>query len=135
MGVNDWYDNTVMYLKENKITTLDVLVQLGFNGYENFDFFGIASSQTNRDLRANEFYKNKNILYSCQMFLNPMISEHSRTIYGVIDFLGDIGGILGIITSIFGFFICPYSEFDFFINASKKIWKPRLEDQKYFNGK
>jgi hypothetical protein len=69
------------------------------------------------------------------MYLDPMISEHSRTIYGVIDFLGDIGGILSIITNFFGFFICPYSKFDFFINASKKIWKPRQEDQKYFNDK
>jgi hypothetical protein len=43
-------------------------------------------------------------------------------VYGLIDLIGDIGGIIELMALIFGLFIGPFAEHDLYIKATKKFY-------------
>ena len=122
-------------LRENQIETEDVLLQLGVNGVNDWTFFDLAWVEMRRDLIENDFYFNPNILYSAQIFLDDIIIEHSRSIYGIIDFLGDIGGILEILSMFVHFFIFNYAVHKFIQTAARKIFQVQTKKHHHFKNK
>ena len=48
--------------------------------------------------------------------------KHSRTVYNMIDFIGDLGGVIELITLLFGFFLLPIAEHSFLINAIQNLF-------------
>lgn len=51
-----------------------------------------------------------NELFNCVFWLQPEQAVHERTIFGILDLLGDLGGVTEVIIIIFGFFLYPISE-------------------------
>ena len=49
--------------------------------------------------------------------MSDNIVEHYRIVYGFIDFMGDIGGILGLMISICAFITGAFVQHDFVIKA------------------
>ena len=45
--------------------------------------------------------------------------EHSRALYGFLDIIGDLGGVLELIILIFGFFINSIAEQAFLLASAK----------------
>ena len=53
-----------------------------------------------------------------EIFLDPNIIYHSRSVYGILDLFGDVGGLLGILTPFISYFIAPYNETSFLLKAA-----------------
>ena len=63
----------------------------------------------------------KGVYYKFELYNHNIKTTHYRTVYGVIDLLGDIGGILEIITIFFSIFISSIAEHAFNVKAMK-LW-------------
>ena len=48
--------------------------------------------------------------------------EHERLIYGIFDLLGDLGGILEVLTVTITFFLSPFTEHGFFMKAMERLY-------------
>ena len=57
---------------------------------------------------------------------------HSRSVYTLLDLLGDYGGLQEMFFLILGFFIAPFSEHSFVLNAIKKLYLVKTEDPTLF---
>ena len=58
--------------------------------------------------------------------------EHSREIYNIMDLIGDLGGVMEIITTLCGIFIFPISEHSFTLKALESLYLGRTKDKKLF---
>ena len=58
--------------------------------------------------------------------------EHNRRVYSLLDFLGDIGGVVEVLAAMFGFFLYPLAEFMFILDATKHIFLARTSDASLF---
>ena len=56
-------------------------------------------------------------------------------IYGFMDLLGDLGGVLEIILITFGFFMNNISEHSFYTNSISKLYMANTKDEKLFGKK
>ena len=65
--------------------------------------------------------------------------SYSRSVYGLSDLLGELGGVFELILLIFGFFLFPISEHSFILKAGQKLFYakspqnttfPKHQDQK-----
>lgn len=50
-----------------------------------------------------------NEVFSMNFYLGTPGAEYTRTVYSILDFLGDIGGLFGIFSMFFSFFIGFYN--------------------------
>ena len=74
-------------LTENSIETEDSFLSFGFIGLKDYVFHDIGQVyMTDKPLR------NSTIVFSSEVFLDTNMKVHSRTVYGIFDLLGDIGG-------------------------------------------
>ena len=58
--------------------------------------------------------------------------RHIRYIYGILDILGDLGGVTEVIMILFGFFLYPISEHSFVLQALRRLYKARTTDESLF---
>lgn len=49
-----------------------------------------------------------------------------------MDLLGDLGGVVEVLTILFGIFLFPISEFSFILEASQKLFYARSTDKSLF---
>jgi hypothetical protein len=61
-----------------------------------------------------------------------MSYSYSRRIYGWFDLLGDLGGVTDVFVLIFTYFFAPISEFNFILEASKKLFMARTKTDDLF---
>ena len=54
---------------------------------------------------------------------------HERHSYGVVSLIGDLGGVLEIMVTLFGVFILPISNHSFVMKAFEKLYLVRTEDK------
>lgn len=76
-----------------------------------------------------------NPIVQIKLFLNTVIKTHSRTVYGVIDLLGDLGGVLEVIMVFTGAIFLPLSEHHFILQAAKRMFIARTKDPTIFQDK
>jgi hypothetical protein len=57
---------------------------------------------------------------------------HSRSVYTLLDLLGDYGGLQEMFFLLLGFFIAPFSEHSFVLSAIKKLYLVKTEDKTLF---
>jgi len=69
--------------------------------------------------------QNPNTFIETHITLEPEEVDHSRRIYGLLDFFGDLGGVLEIIMVSFGFFLFPISEHSFYMEVIKNLFFAR----------
>jgi hypothetical protein len=63
------------------------LFSLGFIGIKKFIFFDIGGEKgTSRPIR------NSQVIFSSEIYLDAVIVIHNRTVFGIMDLLGEIGG-------------------------------------------
>jgi hypothetical protein len=59
-------------------------------------------------------------------------SVHQREIYGILDVIGDLGGVLDVIIFIFGLLLFPISEHSFIMKALQKLFLARTDKEDIF---
>ena len=64
----------------------------------------------------------KGLIYEEIYTFESLQKDHNREIYSLMDCLGDVGGVLGILQIIFSVAIQPYSELIFYLNAIQKMF-------------
>ena len=101
-------------LRENFVETEDSFLSLGFNGLKNYSFFDIDEINTYEKPAKND------ILFSEEIFLDRNIIFHTRSVYGILDLFGDVGGVLGILQTIVAYLVAPYNETSFILKVAKK---------------
>lgn len=58
--------------------------------------------------------------------------KYERTAYGLLDLLGDLGGVTEIILIIFGFFLFPISEHSFYVSVARSFFIAKTKDESLF---
>ena len=101
-------------LRENIIETEDSFLSLGFNGLKNYIFFDVG------DVYSYEKPPRGDILFTQEIFLDRNIILHSRSVYGILDLFGDVGGVLGILQALIGYFVAPYNETSFVLKVAQR---------------
>lgn len=62
------------------------------------------------------------------MTLSREESYNERSIYNFLDLLGDLGGLTECFMLVFGFFLFPISEHSFLLQATKKLFFAKTDD-------
>ena len=65
------------------------------------------------------------IIARTNFYLNSLHKKHSRNVYGFIDLLGDLGGVLEVIMVFTGIIFFPISEHHFVLQATKRMFLAR----------
>ena len=76
--------------------------------------------------------ENKHILVRINFFISDLQKMHQRAVYGFIDLLGDLGGVLEVIMVLTGAILMPIAEHHFTLQAAKRIFMARTKDSKLF---
>ena len=108
----------VLNFQENEILTFDSWFKIGLQlpSYEG-KFYSFKSKD---DLDVlGEVYGNK-------------IFYRLREVYGVLDIIGELGGVTGIFTSLIGFFVSPIAYHSFLIKAISLLYKVETKEKKLF---
>ena len=64
-------------------------------------------------------------IYTSIFYLGVPGSEYTRTVYSVLDYLGEVGGLFGIFSMFFSFFIGMYNSNVYSIEVVKQNYKIR----------
>ena len=67
-------------------------------------------------------------LFECQVFMKPTYTAIFRQAYDINDLLGDLGGVVRVLMSIFGVIFYPISQFLFFLNSVKQMYLARTKE-------
>ena len=103
----------MMNIRENNIETEDSFLSLGFNDEKQYTFYDI------NEKRITEKPYTESIYFSAEIFMDETLIYHSRSVYGLLDLFGDIGGVLQFLQIISAFFIIPYNESAFIFRFIK----------------
>jgi hypothetical protein len=112
-----------MNLRENSVETEDSFLSLGFNGQNSYSFFDV------NDKRLTEkpyIDPTDPIYFSAEIFIDETVIYHSRSVYGLLDLFGDIGGVLQVLQILSAFFIVPYNESAFIFRFIKYETKRKI---------
>jgi hypothetical protein len=71
-------------------------------------------------------------IYQTKLYRDNFKVNHDRMIYGLIDLLGDLGGVLEIVLLVTGFFLNNIAEHSFYTNSISKLYMANTKDTKMF---
>ena len=126
------YTEQQMYMRQNKAESYEHLIN--FEHYDEYSFYDIAKIKKKVYPMS---YNNNNDVEKGSMFQTVLHRDnvlvlHERSIYGFIDLLGDLGGVLEIVLLVFGLFLSPISEYSFNIKAIQKLYKAKTNEPSMF---
>ena len=119
-----------IYIRGNDITTLDQFINLGtsFAGV----FYDIYKSVYKPITAKSGNSKLDGLLYRTQFFLTTEKVSYSRQAYGMLDLLGDLGGVTEVLMIVFGIILFPISEHSFYLHAARLLFLGKTEDESLF---
>lgn len=62
------------------------------------------------------------ILMVCKFTTTTLRTDNERNVYNLMNFIGDIGGVVDVILLVLGIFINPFQEHSFVMKALKKLY-------------
>ena len=106
-----------MYLRENQVESYENLIN--FEDFDEYKFYDIAKiNQKDYPVTYNDLSNTeKGSLYQTVLYRDNSQVLHERAVYGFLDLLGDLGGVMEIILLCFGIFLSPLSEFAFTLKS------------------
>ena len=75
------------------------------------------------------------LLFTAQLWMHPEGLKHTRQVYGILDLLGDLGGVTEVIMLAFGFFLYPIAEHSFTMKAAQKLFLAKTSDDNLLKNK
>lgn len=77
----------------------------------------------------------KNSIYETKIYRDNVAITHKREIYGIINLLADVGGVLEILVVTFAFFLNSISQHSFYTNSISKLYMAETKDENLFRKK
>ena len=116
-----------LYLRENQADSYENL--LLFDALDEYKFYDIDKEYAKHyPIRHNDASKfEKQSLYQTVICRDNTKILHERNVYGFLDLLGDLGGVLEIVLLAFGVFLSGISEFQFNIKSIQKLYKAKTK--------
>lgn len=112
---------TDIFIKENKIELTDNFMQFG--GPEAKKFYSVS------DVKESwAYYGGPEYVY-VKLQLDPETQLYKRTVYSLLDLVGQLGGVFGILSSVCTLVIGIYSERMLFHSIVKKCYQVELENE------
>ena len=68
------------------------------------------------------------VLFQCNFNLYDQYKVHQRQDYGVLDVMGDFGGVAELIMIVWIHMLLPISEYMFNLKALEKLFLPKTSD-------
>lgn len=68
-------------------------------------------------------------VYFYEVYLYDEVTNHTRSVFGFLDLLGELGGVMEIIVIVFSYAMSSMSEFSFNIKAIEKLFLVRTKDE------
>ena len=110
------YTEQQLYIRENEAESYEHLVY--FDHFDKYTFFDMEKiSQKDYPFSYNDKSFEKGTLYQTVIYRDNLKMLHERKIYGFLDLLGTLGGVIEILILVFGFFLNPIAEFSFTLKA------------------
>ena len=117
-------------IKHNTIETHDALFDiLPVSSYQG-DFWSLDDAILSIFERKTKH--NKEIWYTADILLSPHVTEYEREVYGLIGFIGDLGGVFDLVMAFLGLFISPISSHSFVLKALGRMYLARTSDSSLF---
>ena len=66
------------------------------------------------------------------MLLDEDIITHERHVYGFLEVIGDLGGVLEVVLAFFSWILIPVAEHKFILKALKKLYLVKTSDSELF---
>jgi hypothetical protein len=122
----DITQNVFTNIQKNFITTHDFWVPVG----PNYDgtFFKIARL-VNRNYNKEKF---PGELLRISLYLQEEAIFFEREVYNLLDLVGDMGGVIQVITIVFGIILYPIAEESFNLKAASQLFRARTNDNDLF---
>lgn len=73
-----------------------------------------------------------NKLANVKIYLTPIQIMHGRKVYEVLSLIGDLGGVMGVLTLVLGFFIFPLSEALYIMKSTKRMFLVKTNEKDLF---
>lgn len=72
-------------------------------------------------------------LFEAKLFLTPRERRVYRQAYDINNLLGDLGGVVRVLMTVFGVIFYPISRYFFYLNSAKKLYLARTKDSHLFH--
>ena len=66
--------------------------------------------------------------YQTVVILDEQTITHERYIYGILDLLGDLGGVTELFIAFFSFFLFPIAQHSFLMMVLRKLYSAKSSD-------
>lgn len=116
-----------VYLKSNHLQIKDSWLDFGWPRLE-LRFFTTERSSWQYQPSGQSGSNLYRVVYK----LSERETRHIRVAYGILAFIGDLGGVAELLVLVFGFFIYPISKFSFNVAAIEKWFLVRTSDASLF---
>lgn len=125
----DFVDATVMELEQ-----VEVGSEISWFAIYGDPTFQATYYNVHRILAVPENHKlggaNEHTIIKTNIYLESLKKVHERSVYGIIDLLGDLGGVLEVIMVFTGVLLFPISEHHFVLQATKRMFLARSKNSK-----
>jgi hypothetical protein len=112
-----------MTIKKNTVYTFDsFMVQFSPS------FMGYFWSQGDF-LTADNSWQEDGLVFSLDMALDSKFEMHQREVFNILDLLGELGGVLEVITIIFFFIAAPVAEHSFYMQLFDQLYLAKTKNR------
>ena len=124
-----------MYKRNNLIRSHENLFNIG-TFYEDYIYYDV-DKKTQKDLDITYLDGEgqnavKRSLIQTKLYRDNTEYTYERKIYGFLDLLSDLGGVLEVVLLAFGFFVTSVSEHSFYTNAISALYMANTSNPKLF---
>ena len=106
----------------------DSFIDTGIPSHE-YEFYEPIITQS---MYAKTQTKMPSLIYSQVIAISDQQVVHERKVYGILDLLGEMGGVLDILVSILGIFLFLITEYSFILKALEKLYLAKTSDRLLF---
>ena len=99
-----------------------------FPSYEEY-FYDIGRRNS---FQSDKITEDPNLVYTQKISLHDQYILHSRSGYGMLEIIGDLGGVMEVFLFCLAIIVRPFAVFSFNMKALQKMFLAKTFDNKLF---